>query len=522
MAISDNYVPIRQLGNGVTTQFSGLWAVLAAAYLAIFFEDAVTGIQTPVTTGFTLIFDDSGFTVTFSVAPPNTEYVVIGRSVEIDQTDPYRTAKGYQGEVLEASLDKLTAISQDHDDEIARSLKFKLGSLAIGALPDPVNGFTLIWSGTSGALINGPSVGDISNAAANAAITTANAAQTSADVISANAAADVAQAAAAGIKYKASARASTTGILPNTPTYNNGSAGVGATLTASANAALATQDGIALLLGDSLLVQNQASAFQNGVYTLTALGSGAAPWVLTRRTDLDQWPEIFSAAVPVDEGTTLADAIFICTSNSGGVVGTTAIVFNNLSAALPNASVSNLKLALAAANTIKANATAGSASPTDLVIAANQFAARSSTGNLVAKAITDAALASVALATAWTSYTPAFVGLGTPSGVQCSYKQIDADTLMIIGRLITGTCTAVGATISLPAGFTTAANYAGATRAGGLAIAVAANDSYHTMIGGAANTTLYFSRQSGGATNGVLGTQLANGVEFTFDAIVRL
>lgn len=169
MAISDNYVPIRQLGNGVTTQFSANWAMLDASYLTVFFEDAVTGIQTPVTTGFTLVFTDSGFTVTFAVAPPNTEYVVIGRTVSLDQTDPYRTAKGYQGEVLEASLDKLTAIDQDLQNQVNRSLKFQLGSLAVGALPVPVDQSSLVWSGTGGTLINGPTVGQISGAAAAAA-----------------------------------------------------------------------------------------------------------------------------------------------------------------------------------------------------------------------------------------------------------------------------------------------------------------------------------------------------------------
>jgi Pectate lyase superfamily protein len=67
-------------------------------------------------------------------------------------------------------------------------------------------------------------------------------------------------------------------------TYNNGTAGVGATLTATANAAL-TVDGTAVTAGQRILVKNEATAANNGIYTVTATGSGSAPYVLTRATD---------------------------------------------------------------------------------------------------------------------------------------------------------------------------------------------------------------------------------------------
>lgn len=186
MSISDNYVPIRQLGNGVTTMFSGTWAMLAAAYAAVFLEDATTHVQTPQTGGgtdYTLAFSASGFTVTFNVAPPNTKYAVIGRAVALDQIDPYRTSKGFQGEVIEASFDKLTAITQDLSDGLDRSLTFPLGSTAIGILPVPVDDTILAWSGTSGLVKNGPTT------AAFAASTAAAAASAAAALISQNAAA---------------------------------------------------------------------------------------------------------------------------------------------------------------------------------------------------------------------------------------------------------------------------------------------------------------------------------------------
>ncbi len=178
MSISDNYVPIRQIGNGVTTQFSSNWAMLAAAYAAVFLEDVSTGVQTAQTLGvdFTIVFDSSGFTVTFTVAPPNTKYAVIGRSVSFDQTDPYRTSKGFQGEVIEASFDKLTAMTQDLNDAITRSIKFPLGSTAVGSLPTPVDDAVLAWSGTSGAVKNGPTTATIAAGAASASASAAAAA----------------------------------------------------------------------------------------------------------------------------------------------------------------------------------------------------------------------------------------------------------------------------------------------------------------------------------------------------------
>lgn len=115
MAIADNFTPVRQLGNGTTDEFSGSWAVLNADYIRVYLENVSTGALTAqaVTTDYALEFDDDGFTVTFVTPPSSSYYAFITREVEIDQTDPFKTSKGFQGEVIENSLDKLTAISQD-------------------------------------------------------------------------------------------------------------------------------------------------------------------------------------------------------------------------------------------------------------------------------------------------------------------------------------------------------------------------------------------------------------------------
>lgn len=96
---------------------------------------------------------------------------------------------------------------------------------------------------------------------------------------------------ASGLNILAPSTLATAAVLPNSPTYSNGALGVGATLTAGSNTTL-TVDGTAAPLATVVLVKNQASAFQNGVYTVTQAGSGAAPWILTRATYFDQAAEM--------------------------------------------------------------------------------------------------------------------------------------------------------------------------------------------------------------------------------------
>lgn len=180
MTISNNYTPIFQQGNGITTQFSSNWDLLSASYLEVFFQGVATGIQTQQFSGFSVTFDNSGLTVTFVTPPPNTVYVVIGRAVTPDQTNPYKTSKGFQGATLEDSLDKLTALCQDLQDISTRTLNFPLGSPFVGILPTPVTGQLLMWGDGTGKVINGGNANDIANAQANAAAAAASAASAAA------------------------------------------------------------------------------------------------------------------------------------------------------------------------------------------------------------------------------------------------------------------------------------------------------------------------------------------------------
>ena len=81
-----------------------------------------------------------------------------------------------------------------------------------------------------------------------------------------------------------------------------------------------TLDGVALVAGDRVLVKDQTTATQNGIYVVAA---GA--WA--RSADADVWGELVSAYVFVESGTVNADMGYLATVDPGGTLGTTAITF---------------------------------------------------------------------------------------------------------------------------------------------------------------------------------------------------
>ena len=121
--------------------------------------------------------------------------------------------------------------------------------------------------------------------------------------------------------YKDSVRLASTAALAAV-TYDN-SAG---TLTANAVGALSV-DSVATALGDRLLIKNQVSDFQNGLFTVTTLGTAGVAFVLTRATDFDLWTEMPGAVVSVEVGTVNAGTQWVCNVAAGGTLGTTAITF---------------------------------------------------------------------------------------------------------------------------------------------------------------------------------------------------
>ena len=137
-----------------------------------------------------------------------------------------------------------------------------------------------------------------------------------------------------GLDVKQSVVAASTVAL--SVTYNNNTTGVGATLTNAGTQAAFTLDSIVLSSGDRVLIKDQVAGLQNGVYTVTTVGSASINWVLTRATDFDNspgtevGPGIFFF---VEQGTTQADNGYVITNDTAITIGTTAIVFSQFSGA---------------------------------------------------------------------------------------------------------------------------------------------------------------------------------------------
>lgn len=130
-----------------------------------------------------------------------------------------------------------------------------------------------------------------------------------------------------GLDVKASVRYATTANVAGT--YNNGAG----TITAGSNGAFSI-DGQVPTAGDRILLKDQSTTTQNGVYTVTTVGSGSAAYVLTRTPDADAASEITGGAfVFVEEGTANADNGYVFTHNGEPTLGTDAITLAQFSGA---------------------------------------------------------------------------------------------------------------------------------------------------------------------------------------------
>lgn len=87
-----------------------------------------------------------------------------------------------------------------------------------------------------------------------------------------------------------------------------------------------TIDGYSVQVNDRVLVKNQTAPAENGIYS-----AQSSTW--TRTTDADTWDELISAYVFVQLGSTQADTGWVCTIDSGGTLGVTAVTWAQFSGA---------------------------------------------------------------------------------------------------------------------------------------------------------------------------------------------
>ena len=121
-----------------------------------------------------------------------------------------------------------------------------------------------------------------------------------------------------GLDVKDSVRAATTTAGTLATSFANGS----------------TIDGVTLATNDRILIKDQSTGSENGIYTVNSSG---AP---TRATDFDEDSEVTGGAFCfVEEGTSNGDTGWVMTNDGAVTVGTTALTFSKFSSTV---SISNL------------------------------------------------------------------------------------------------------------------------------------------------------------------------------------
>ena len=247
-------------------------------------------------------------------------------------------------------------------------------------------------------------------------------------------------AAASNVNYHAASSYGTTADLGSV-TYNNGTSGVGATITNAGVQAALVIDGHTFTATDvtnnvRILVKNETSGQYNGIYTLTNQGSIVTNWVLTRATDYDQAGSGQNEIAAGDTlfvllGTVNANSLWVQTTPAPITVGTTALTFVQIGSVTSYSAGTGLTLTgtqFSIANTTVSAATYGSASNVPVFVVNAQ-------GQLTSVTNTAIAIANTAVS-----------GLGTMSTQ-------NANAVAITGGTINGTT--IGATSATTGNFTT-------------------------------------------------------------------
>jgi len=136
-----------------------------------------------------------------------------------------------------------------------------------------------------------------------------------------------------------------------TTTYSNGTSGVGATLTiaTSSNWSAITVDAQSLTVTDRILIKNQATALQNGIYTVTQVGSvgNTTSFIFTRALDSDESPEIDAGDLTYVVAGTVHGGDGYVQTTPNVTVGTTSVTWTQFSGAgaVPIATTSSAGIA---------------------------------------------------------------------------------------------------------------------------------------------------------------------------------
>jgi hypothetical protein len=222
---------------------------------------------------------------------------------------------------------------------------------------------------------------------------------------------------------------------------------------------LQTIDGVTVVAGSRVLVKNQTTTSQNGIYLASATAWSRAP-------DADTWDELISAICFVESGSTLAGSAWYCTIQPGGTIGTTAITWSNFSVAATYTAGTGLTLTdyvFSITNTGVTAAAYGSASKT-LTATVN------AQGQLTVLAATDIAIANTQVSGLGTMSTQSASSVAITGGSingttigGTTAAAVNATTFTGAGTGLTGTATtlSIGGNAATATSATTATNIAG-------------------------------------------------------------
>ena len=257
--------------------------------------------------------------------------------------------------------------------------------------------------------------------------------------------------AAAGIHYHAPVFVESPNTAGNlNATYNQpggAGVGVGATLTNAGTQVALTIDGVLMTTTKRVLIYNQTNAFENGVYTVTTVGTGATNWVLTRATDADTYAPSSPTSLGqgdaffVTNGDTGAGEGYVCTTVGVITFGTTDITFSQFSSSVAYNAGTGLNLNPSTTFNITAVGTAGtygssSNVPVFVTNAQGQVTSVTNTGI----AITSGAVSGLAASATTDTTNAANISTGTlPSGrISGSYTGLTGTGALAAGSLTTG------------------------------------------------------------------------------------
>jgi hypothetical protein len=230
---------------------------------------------------------------------------------------------------------------------------------------------------------------------------------------------------------------------------------------------LQTIDGVTVVAGDRVLVKNQSTASQNGIYLASATAWSRAP-------DADTWNELISAITFIETGSTLTGTAWYCTAQPGGTIGVTSVNWSNFSVAASYSAGTGLTLTTGVFSITNTGVSAGAYGSASKTLTATVNAQ----GQLTVLAASDIAIANTQVS-----------GLGTMSTQNANSVTITGGTLngVTIGGSTAGAIT--GTTI-------TATTFNGAgTGLTGTASALS--------IGGSAGSATTATNLAGGAAGSV-------------------